>query len=126
MDTSSNQPNALMFILTSLETLKEQVAKTNDLTKLADCYGEIKILIEELETKADVFNKALKDKMAADERVIGNQWTVLKSQPKDRRTLDTKKLEAELGKEKLDTFYTKTPSSPRLTVDHTKAWEVAA
>jgi len=126
MDTSSNQPNALMFILTSLETLKEQVAKTNDLTKLADCYGEIKILIEELETKADVFNKVLKDKMSADERVIGNQWTVLKSQPKDRRTLDTKKLEAELGKEKLDTFYTKTPSSPRLTVDHTKAWEVAA
>jgi hypothetical protein len=115
-----------MFILTSLETLKEQVAKTNDLTKLADCYGEIKILIEELETKADVFNKVLKDKMSADERVIGNQWTVLKSQPKDRRTLDTKKLEAELGKEKLDTFYTKTPSSPRLTVDHTKAWEVAA
>jgi len=106
--------------------IKEKIAEINDLAVLADNYGELKNLIAELEAKATVFNDALKARMANDERVIGANWTVLKSQPKETSRLDAKKLEADLGKEVLDGYYKPIKNSARLTLDHTKLWETAA
>ena len=116
---------------TSLHTLTvqeiaEQIKEINDLTILANNYGDIKNIIAEMEAKADLFNKALKAKMATDERVIGSDWTVLKSQPEESSRLDTKKLEADLGKETLAGYYKPIKNSPRITVTASKLWEVAA
>lgn len=118
MDTS--------FITKSLAEIKEEIEKTNDLTVLADKYGAIKNLIDELSDKADLYNEALKARMNEGERAIGLNWTVLKSQPKPQSRLDAKKLEEDLGKETLAGYYKPVKNSPRLTVDHTKLWEVAA
>jgi predicted phage-related endonuclease len=116
---------------TSLHTLTvneiaDQIKEINDLAILADNYGNIQQMIQEMEAKAKLINETLKAKMAADERVIGSQWTVLKSQPKESSRLDTKKLEEDLGKDTLAGYYKAVKNSPRLTVDHTKLWETAA
>jgi ParB-like chromosome segregation protein Spo0J len=110
----------------TVSEIKAVIAEINDLTVLADNLGELKILIAELEAKADIFSDELKARLDNDDRVIGSSWTVLKSQPKESSRLDTKKLEADLGKETLAGYYKPIKNSPRITVTATKLWEVAA
>lgn len=114
------------FHTLTVKEIADQINQINDLAVLADSYGELKNAIAELEAKAKIFNDELKARLDNGDRVIGDLWTVLKTQPEESSRLDTKKLEADLGKETLAGYYKPIKNSPRLTVDHTKLWERAA
>lgn len=107
-----------------LEALEKRITEENNLAKIADEFGDIKIQIAELEKIEEIYNRIIKTRLNKGDRVSGYKWSVLKSVSKDSPRLDAKKLEEDLGKDALAGYYKIVKGSERLTIDSTKLWDI--